>query len=289
MASYILFIDGDNVSGNYAGALFAAANACGELAEAHVFSTFREDKVTDKKNIPVPPKYTDKGWTADILYKYAIQPHTVPILTAGTSTTDMTIAVYATEKTFTRPEIDVYVLATSDKDFMPLATYLRNRGKKTVILHRETDCKAVIAFNQSVAVAKPQESAEESKKSAANAKSYLTPAQYALPPAKQNAVSNGGQNAQGAVTNPKPSLQEYRQAAEKIGEYLGRVIKTAGNKCYLSTLGGNMKNQIQVLKSYTAQKQPSIALRETFAKYSDLFGKYRLMKENKTSYFIALK
>lgn len=155
MAKAVLMIDGDNVTGNYADSIMENAAHYGEITEAFMFSTYRDDKVVYNGK-PVNPKYGDKGWTAEILYRHAIQPQIVPVLAADTSATDMAIAVHAMETLFEKPDTEVFIIATSDKDFMPLSMRLRNLGKTTVVLHREPNCRTCDAFTYAQLISKAQ-------------------------------------------------------------------------------------------------------------------------------------
>ncbi len=301
MERAILLIDGDNVTGNYAPAICEAANKFGKVCEAQMYSTFRIDKVNDKQGKPVPPRYTDKGWTAETLYKYGIVPNIIPILTAGTSTTDMAIMIHAVESVYKNPDIDVYIIATCDKDFLQLAMYLRNCGKRTVLLFRESDCKVRIAFNESERIYRSDEAKTEKaltvKPTARIAE--RTPAQYAPPAVRRTTKSivagaNGSANglAANGSTNPEKGdgeralTAEYRNAENMVAQYLEARCKAVG-QCSLQTLGKYVKAKDIDLKKLTGKAKLQEQVTAMFYDFPAFSDKFILAKapDKDTMYF----
>lgn len=323
MERAILLIDGDNVTGNYAPAICEAANKFGKVCEAQMYSTFRIDKVNDKQGKPVPPRYTDKGWTAETLYKYGIVPNIIPILTAGTSTTDMAIMIHAVESVYKNPDIDVYIIATCDKDFLQLAMYLRNCGKKTVLLFRESDCKVRIAFNESERIYRSDEAKTEKaltvKPTARIAE--RTPAQYAPPAVRRTtksvvagangsangsaangsaangsaASARGGVGANGSANGSANSeksdgeralMAEYRNAENMVAKYLEARCKAVG-QCSLQTLGKYVKAKDIDLKKLTGKAKLQEQVTAMFYDFPAFSDKFILAKapDKDTMYF----
>lgn len=119
----VLFIDGDNISGSMADAVYDNAREFGKLCEAHLFANF---------------KGADSEWSL-AAYRHALAIHHLPVIIAKKNTTDIGLTIQAMETLYKRPDVDVYIIASNDTDFMPLAAAIRAHGKVAVCLYTSKD------------------------------------------------------------------------------------------------------------------------------------------------------
>lgn len=144
----ILLIDGDNVSGSMADAVYDAAREYGKICEAHLFANF---------------KGADTEWSL-AAYRHAMTIHHLPVIISKKNTTDIGLTIKAMEKLFTS-DVEVYIIASNDTDFMPLASEIRSRGKIAVCLYTCKDnAQQLPAYDMSKLVEKGKASAEAAAK-----------------------------------------------------------------------------------------------------------------------------
>lgn len=72
-----------------------------------------------------------KGWV-DVLHDYAIQPIQHFDLVKGKNATDMALLIDAMDILYTKKDVQVYCLVSSDCDFTPLSMRLREEGKQVI-------------------------------------------------------------------------------------------------------------------------------------------------------------
>ncbi len=119
----ILFIDGDNISGSLADYIYEAAKEFGQICEAHLFANF---------------KGADSEWSL-AAYRHALTIHHLPVIISKKNTTDIGLTIAVMQKLYTRPDAEVYIIASNDTDFMPLAAEIRAHGKVAVCLYTSKD------------------------------------------------------------------------------------------------------------------------------------------------------
>ncbi|MCD8307883.1 MAG: NYN domain-containing protein [Clostridia bacterium] len=119
----ILLIDGDNISGALADSIYEAAKEYGRIKEIHLFANF---------------KGADAEWSL-AAYRHAMAIHHLPVIIAKKNITDIGLTIIAMEKLFEAPDIDVYIIASNDSDYMPLASEIRGHGKTAVNLYTTKD------------------------------------------------------------------------------------------------------------------------------------------------------
>lgn len=127
----ILLIDGDNVSGGMADAVYEAAKEYGRICEAHIFGNFKK---------------IDTDWHM-AAYRHALIIHHFPIIISGKNTADIGLTIQAMEKLYTCADIEAYIIAANDTDYMPLAAELRRQGKLTVCLYTKKDNQLTGAYD----------------------------------------------------------------------------------------------------------------------------------------------
>ncbi len=140
MTKSILFIDGDNINESYTQRIFEEAKKYGEVYEAHCFADFVKRK---------------QRW--EIAYsQYRMQLHYI----LGSekqkgkpdpNTSDIALAVFAMQKLYELPDLDTYIIAANDKDYIPLAKAIREKfHKKVVMFYTEQNDKAVSSYDEAV-------------------------------------------------------------------------------------------------------------------------------------------
>lgn len=144
----ILLIDGDNVSGGMADAVYEAAKEFGKICEGHLFANF---------------KSVDSDWSM-AAYRHALEIHHLPVIISKKNTSDIGLTIKAMEKLYTCSDIDAYIVVSNDTDFMPLAAEIRRLGKLAVCLYTNKDnVQQTAAFDISKLVEKRQSAAETDK------------------------------------------------------------------------------------------------------------------------------
>lgn len=144
----VLLIDGDNISGAMADAVYEAAKEYGKICEAHLFANF---------------KGADTEWSL-AAYRHAMTIHHLPVIIARKNTTDIGLTIKAMEKLYTS-DTEVYIIASNDTDFMPLASAIRSHGKVAVCLYTCKDnTQQTPAYDIARLVEKGKASAEASAK-----------------------------------------------------------------------------------------------------------------------------
>lgn len=145
----ILLIDGDNISGSLADSVYEAAKEFGKLREAHLFANF---------------KGADSEWSL-AAYRHALNIHHLPVIISKKNTTDIGLTITAMQKLYTCPDIDAFIIASNDTDFMPLAAEIRSHGKIAVCLYTSKDnLQQTTAYDISKLVEKGKASAEAAYK-----------------------------------------------------------------------------------------------------------------------------
>ncbi len=145
----ILLIDGDNISGSLADSIYEAAKDYGRIKETHLFANF---------------KSADTEWSL-AAYRHAMVIHHLPVIIAKKNTADIGLTIVAMEKLFQCPDIDVYIIASNDSDYMPLASEIRGKGKTAVNLYTAKDnVQQLTAYDTSKFVEKNVISQEDSAK-----------------------------------------------------------------------------------------------------------------------------
>lgn len=145
----ILLIDGDNISGSLADSVYEAAGEFGRIAEAHLFANF---------------KGADSEWSL-AAYRHALTIHHLPVIISKKNTTDIGLTITAMQKLYTCPDIDGYIIASNDTDFMPLAAEIRSHGKAAICLYTSKDnVQQTPAYDVAKLVEKGRASAEASAK-----------------------------------------------------------------------------------------------------------------------------
>lgn len=145
----ILLIDGDNISGSLADAVYDAAAEYGKIREAHLFANF---------------KGADSEWSL-AAYRHALTIHHLPVIISKKNTTDIGLTITAMQKLYTCPDIEAYIIASNDTDFMPLAAEIRSHGKVAVCLYTSKDnVQQTTAYDIAKFVEKGKASAEASAK-----------------------------------------------------------------------------------------------------------------------------
>jgi uncharacterized LabA/DUF88 family protein len=66
------------------------------------------------------------------LNKLSIRTHHLFNFSSGKNASDIQLVIYAMELLYTDPDIDTFILATSDGDFTPLVLNLKEKGKKVI-------------------------------------------------------------------------------------------------------------------------------------------------------------
>ncbi len=150
----ILLIDGDNISGSLADSIYEAAKEYGKIKETHIFANF---------------KGADTEWSL-AAYRHAMAIHHLPVIIAKKNITDIGLTIVAMEKLFTAPDIEVYIIASNDSDYMPLASEIRSLGKTAVNLYTTKDnIQQLTAYDTSRFVEKTKVSQEDSARELATA------------------------------------------------------------------------------------------------------------------------
>lgn len=149
----ILLIDGDNVSGSLADAVYEAAGEFGKIREAHLFANF---------------KGADSEWSL-AAYRHALTIHHLPVIVSKKNTTDIGLTIAAMQRLYTCPDLDAYIIASNDTDFMPLAAEIRSHGKIAVCLYTSKDnVQQITAYDVAKFVEKGKAVAEASAKELAS-------------------------------------------------------------------------------------------------------------------------
>ncbi len=231
----ILLIDGDNANKfdeTAFDAVFAAAKKYGHLAEAHIFVNGQSIK-GDKKN----------EMLLEMVTKYALHLHVLPI---KKNSTDISLAIRATEKLYTDGSLDTYIIVVAgDHDYMPLAIEIRQHNKKAVCFYiKDKDSTLLSAFCSHEKINTGAVVSDDKKYSAKHANKSNNPPKYDI------------------------LSQEYAQKVKNCFKF------NNNNICYVANLGGALsRNGI----SYKELGKPlKDILKELFLKYPQIFNKYTL-------------
>lgn len=224
----ILLIDGDNANKfgeETFGAIFTAAKKYGYLAEAHIFVNGQSIK-GDKKN----------DMLLEMVTKYALHLHVLPI---KKNSTDISLAIRATEKLYTDGSFDTYIIVVAgDHDYMPLAIEIRQHNKKAVCFYTKDKDEALLsAFCSHEKIDADEAPAEKKGTATASSKAFSLSSDYA-------------------------------QKVKSCFKFNDKNI------CYVANLGAALsKNGI----SYKELGKPlKDILKELFTKYPQIFSKYSL-------------
>ncbi len=236
----ILLIDGDNANKFGEGtfdAIISAAKKYGYLAEAHIFVNGQSIK-GDKKN----------DLLLEMVTKYALHLHVLPI---KKNSTDISLAIRATEKLYTDGTFDTYIIVVAgDHDYMPLAIEIRQHNKKAVCFYtKDKDLTLLSAFCSHEKINVGEDAAEDDKKLSA------------------------------MVTEKPASLSlDYALKVKNCFKF------NDSNICYVANLGAAMsKNGVY----YKELGQPlKEILKELFAKFPKIFSKYKLVLTPKSEHIL---
>ncbi len=232
----ILLIDGDNAnkfSDATFSSIFTVAKKYGFVTEAHIFVNGQSIK-GDKKN----------EMLLEMVTKYALRLHVLPI---KKNSTDISLAIRATEKLYTDENIEVYIIVVAgDHDYMPLAIEIRQHNKQAICFYtKDKDATLLSAFCSH-------------EKINANAITSEINKQRSL----KSEIQTAHQNKNETLT------LEYAQKVKGCFKF------NSNNICYIANLGGALsKNKI----SYKELGKPlKDILKELFSKYPKIFNKYSL-------------
>ncbi len=155
----ILFIDGDNIAANMADAITECAKKYGTVSETHLFANF---------------KSADTEWSV-AAYKYAMHIHHLPVMVAKKNTTDIGLTIAVMRELYSSSPADVFIIASNDSDFMPVAMEIRSRGKTAVCLYTSKDnTQQLSAYNDFHLVEKQKQAGvDEHLKTALSVKEIL--------------------------------------------------------------------------------------------------------------------
>ena len=129
MNNLVLLIDADNANPKHVDIVISEIKST-------KYSTLKESVIFgDWSNTNL------NSWNDPIL-KYALKQNQQNSYVKGKNATDMALVIYAMEVLYTKPEIDVFAIMSSDSDFTPLAQKLRQMGKKVI---------GFVGFNASIA------------------------------------------------------------------------------------------------------------------------------------------
>lgn len=142
----ILLIDGDNIAGGMGDSIYETAKEYGRVSETHLFANF---------------KSLDSEWPP-AAYRHAMVIHHLPVIISKKNTTDIGLTIEAMSKLYTSPETEVYIIASNDTDFMPLAAEIRRQGKTAVCLYTAKDnVQQLSAYDMSKLVEKRAGAAQD--------------------------------------------------------------------------------------------------------------------------------
>lgn len=109
---FAVLIDADNTSPKIVAGLFEEIARFGEASSRRIYGDFSSPR--------------SKGW-ADVLQKYAIDPHQQFAYTTGKNASDIALVIDAMDLLHSR-RFDGFCLVSSDSDFTRLASRLREEG-----------------------------------------------------------------------------------------------------------------------------------------------------------------
>lgn len=249
----ILLIDGDNVSADFVKTIIEIASQYGETAERHIYANC---------------KLLSDDWNREI-YKNIIKVHHCTAVAKKKNSTDIALAIDAVKMTYDKPDIATYIIVTNDKDFMPLAFYLRECGKKSVCLYVNENCKAVIAFDH----------AHQLKPGGNKPAPTPSPA-----PARKTAPS--------APTTQKSEAAtlDYAGVAKKLHTAIAEKTKD-DQKYFISDLRTEFKDEAKLLMKFTNLKLIVSAVGKMLKDF-EFFGEYKLAFQQvgkSKNYFIKRK
>tara|TARA_Y100000034_G_scaffold55954_2_gene68574 strand:- start:12814 stop:14019 length:1206 start_codon:yes stop_codon:yes gene_type:complete len=104
----------------------------------HVQKLFEELK---EKNFELSLKLAFADWTQDNLNNYewkqtlnklSIRPQHLFTYSNGKNASDIQLVIYAMDILYSQPDVDYFIIATSDGDFTPLVLKLKEHGKKVI-------------------------------------------------------------------------------------------------------------------------------------------------------------
>ena len=231
----IIFIDGDNANKFDEGtfiAIFKAAEKYGYVAEAHIFAN-RQSAKSEK--------------LYDMVTKYAIHFHLLPI---KKNSTDISLTIRATEKLYTDDSFENYIIVVAgDHDYMPLATEIRQKGKKAVCFYiGEKDETLLSAFSSYEKVKTEQTDAKNSNE------------------AKLNDRDKKSETA----CNILAKLEELLKKDERIS------FQNLGSSCTRAKI--NYKVYFKTIGTFFSNRD-----------YADMFQKYKFETDNKNTTYISKK
>lgn len=111
-----LFIDADNSPAKSAQKIFSELARYGKVNIRRAYGNWRSDNL--------------KSW-GEVLHEHAIQPIQQYDLTKGKNATDMAMTIAIMDILYTK-HVDTFCIVTSDCDFTPLATRIREEGKRVI-------------------------------------------------------------------------------------------------------------------------------------------------------------
>ena len=104
----------------------------------HVLKLFEELK---ERDLEVSLKLAFADWTQEnlsthewkqTLNKLSIRPQHLFTYSNGKNASDIQLVIYGMELLYTKPDIEYFIIATSDGDFTPLVLKLKENGKKVI-------------------------------------------------------------------------------------------------------------------------------------------------------------
>lgn len=142
MNKIILLVDADNINESYTQRIYEKALEFGEIYEAHCFGDFVSRK---------------EKWE-QAYYQYKMQLHYIPGMGVGKkkgqpdpNTADIALTAFAIQKMLQCQDIDICILVANDKDYIPLAKFVREQlHKKAVMFYTQQNDRAILSYDKSV-------------------------------------------------------------------------------------------------------------------------------------------
>ncbi len=153
----ILLIDGDNVAASMADTIVSEAKNYGKITETHLFANF---------------KSADSEWSI-AAYRHAMRIHHLPVIVAKKNTADIGLTIAAMRNLYSAAPCDVFIIASNDCDFMPVAMEVRNAGKTAVCMYTSRDNTQQLAAYDFCKLVEKKSDGEEFQRAANAVKEIL--------------------------------------------------------------------------------------------------------------------
>lgn len=173
-----VLVDADNVSAQWATAIFKEIATFGDATVRRIYGDFASQ--------------TLNPWRS-ILQDHALIPHHQPAYTRGKNSSDIALAIDAMDLLHSG-HVEGFVLVSSDSDFTRLASRIREQGLEVIGIGEERtpeslrkDCKRFIFLenlDQGDASESPRAGAAAPKGSAPNEAAKPAPLRHTAPPSK---------------------------------------------------------------------------------------------------------